>query len=583
MSAKGKEKQTATATNRINGVMPLGKDNAFKTVQTIPPSMQSNAAVQRTASFAFLPKHSRPSSISANRTNDNTALSSPAIPPTRMPHTPAMPVLLNQTQQATRLAESTPSIRSNASIASRDPAHEELELLHDSIADPRGKSRDHELRTAPIITRDAYVAAGYREGATQYGVLGSVLSIHHKNAIYKPVNPQLYVNTNAPFSAVVCGVQGSGKSHTVSLLLESMFIPNMRSTGTLQKPLAGLVLHFGEGGPNSRPCEAAWIGSSHVSGVQTPAVKVYVSRSSLNTMKAVYASLGGAVTVEPLLFSQDELDAQAFLSMMAVGSSESAPLYIQGILSILRDLGEDFTYPEFLRQLEVKKESFNPAQIAGLEQRMALLNSFMNPHIKSQTRFAESQLTIIDLSDPFIDPASACGLFEIITRLFVRADVGTGKVLVVDEAHKYLSPTKSASGLTKSLLTLTREQRHLAMRVIISTQEPTVVPPVLLDLCTVAILHRFSSPSWWDHLAKHVSADISADDAFDRVVKLQTGEAILLAPSGYGVFPDAPDTTRPGIVAPVPKLNQFGRRYVLVKTRRRVTKDGGASILVVDE
>jgi hypothetical protein len=141
-----------------------------------------------------------------------------------------------------------------------------------------------------------------------------------------------------------------------------------------------------------------------------------------------------------------------------------------------------------MRQLEVKKESFNNMQLAGLEQRMALLTSFMKPNMKPQTRFAESQLTIIDLSDPFIDPASACGLFEIITRLFVRADVGTGKVLVVDEAHKvcilksndlvsltislsqYLSPTKSSSGLTKSLLTLTREQRHLAMRVIISTQ-----------------------------------------------------------------------------------------------------------------
>jgi hypothetical protein len=89
-----------------------------------------------------------------------------------------------------------------------------------------------------------------------------------------------------------------------------------------------------------------------------------------------------------------------------------------------------------MRQLEVKKESFNNMQLAGLEQRMALLTSFMDPHKKPHTRFAESQLTIIDLSDPFIDPASACGLFEIITRLFVRADVGTGKVLVVDEAHK---------------------------------------------------------------------------------------------------------------------------------------------------
>lgn len=571
---------TATATDRIDGTP--SKDGVLKQSITRGLMMQPNA-VQRTASFAFLPKPPPSPSISANRTNGNTAQQS-------LPNNSRIS-LARQTLSGTPSPPARPGELNGHSVtnlsarsgASRDPVHEELELLHDSISDTRGRSKDHELNTAPIITRDAYVAAAYRECATQYGVLGSILSIHNKNNLpYKPVNPQLYVNTNAPFSAVVCGVQGSGKSHTVSLLLESMFIPNIRSTGTLQKPLSGLVLHFGEGGPSSRPSEAAWISSSHIPGVQTPSVKVYVSRSSLNTMRAVYAPLGDGVTVEPLLFSQDELDAQAFLSMMAVGSSESAPLYIQGILSILRDLGENFTYPEFMRQLEVKKESFNNMQLAGLEQRMALLTSFMKPNMKPQTRFAESQLTIIDLSDPFIDPASACGLFEIITRLFVRADVGTGKVLVVDEAHKYLSPTKSSSGLTKSLLTLTREQRHLAMRVIISTQEPTVVPPVLLDLCTVAILHRFSSPSWWEHLAKHVSADISAEDAFDRVVKLQTGEAIVLAPSGLGVFPDTPDTARTGYAAPVPKLGQFGRRYVLMKTRRRITKDGGASILVVD-
>ncbi|KAH7916101.1 hypothetical protein BJ138DRAFT_685652 [Hygrophoropsis aurantiaca] len=471
-------------------------------------------------------------------------------------------------------------------------AFEELQLLRDESNDTRNRSKDHEMRTAPILTRDAYAVAGYRDHMTQYGVLGRALTIYNKMAGYTPIDPRLYVNTNAPLSAIVCGVQGSGKSHTVSILLENMFIPNLRTIGVLEKPLSGLVLHFGEGGPSARPCEAAWVGVSNMEGLETPKVRVYVSRSALNTMKKVYAPLGDSVTVEPLFFSEEELDAEAFLSMMAVGSSDSAPLYIQGILSILRDLGENYTYAEFMRRLDMKKESFNPAQLSGLEQRMAILEAFMEPkrHKRSGSRFAAGQLTIIDLSDPFIDSASACGLFEIITRLFVRADVGTGKVLVVDEAHKYLSPTRSVSGLTKALLTLTREQRHLAMRVIISTQEPTVVPPVLLDLCTVAILHRFSSPSWWEHLAKHVSAEISAEDAFDRVVRLQTGEAIVLAPSGYGVFPDGPQppnsvggANRPAPSIQTPKLNQFGRRYILMKTRRRVTKDGGASILVVDD
>lgn len=80
-------------------------------------------------------------------------------------------------------------------------------------------------------------------------------------------------------------------------------------------------------------------------------------------------------------------------------------------------------------------------QLTGLEQRMWLLNSFMkktgsSSSTSSAPRFACGQLTIVDLSDPFIDATSACGLFEILTRLFVRADVRTGKVLLVDEAHK---------------------------------------------------------------------------------------------------------------------------------------------------
>lgn len=128
------------------------------------------------------------------------------------------------------------------------------------------------------------------------------------------------------------------------------------------------------------------------------------------------------------------------------------------------------------------------------------------------------------------------------------------------------------------------------------------MPPVLLDLCTVAIMHRFSSPAWWDHLARHISADVSVDAAFDTVVKLQvrhmlehgatlmhytrqTGQAIVLAPSGLGVFPQVAENTDPsrteGDAPPVLKMSQFGRRYIIMKTRARVTKDGGTSVLVV--
>jgi len=111
----------------------------------------------------------------------------------------------------------------------------------------------------------------------------------------------------------------------------------------------------------------------------------------------------------------------------------------------LRELGENYSYDAFKQKLEISKQKFNPAQLAGLEQRLGLLTSFLEPEPsrssskdkkRKGSRFEGGRLTIIDLSDPFLDASSACGLFEIIIRLFIRSDVGTGKVLVVDEAHK---------------------------------------------------------------------------------------------------------------------------------------------------
>ncbi|KDR83586.1 hypothetical protein GALMADRAFT_219407 [Galerina marginata CBS 339.88] len=492
---------------------------------------------------------------------------------------------------------SAPSnIPDNVDDNSDSSGHEEWQLLDDSessdsdVDDQQLVSR-HDLATAPLMTREAYLVTGRDgRGAAQYGVLGKVLAIQYKGQNEKINDQRLYLNTNAPFSAIVCGVQGSGKSHTVSTMLENMLISNFSPIGSLTKPLSGLVLHYGEGGANSLPNETAWLASSISSLVTGPSVRVYVSRASLHTMRTVYEPLGDKVTVEPLLFQNSELDAAAILSMMAVGSAEGAPLYMQIILAILRELGEQFTFAAFMAKLQVSKQKFNPAQLAGLEQRLSLLTAFLDvePTTKKKTvtkpsRFGPGQLTIIDLSDPFLDTASACGLFEIVVRLFVRADVGTGKVLVVDEAHKYLSCERSSTGLTRALLNLIRQQRHLAMRVIISTQEPTVVPPVLIDLCSVVILHRFSSPTWWQHLTQHVPTDFSHSNAFDKVVKLQTGHAIVLAPSGIGLFAETEnDKEKSTGQNNTQTLSRFGRRYLIMKTRKRVTADGGASILVVD-
>jgi hypothetical protein len=111
-----------------------------------------------------------------------------------------------------------------------------------------------------------------------------------------------------------------------------MLISNFPPIGSLKKALSGLVLHYGEGGLSALPSEAAWLSSSLSSHVNGPPVRVYVSRASLQTMRTVYAPFSDKVTIEPLQFHTSELDTAAILSMMAVGSSDSPPLYMQIIL-----------------------------------------------------------------------------------------------------------------------------------------------------------------------------------------------------------------------------------------------------------
>ncbi|KAI9001331.1 hypothetical protein BD414DRAFT_533084 [Trametes punicea] len=480
------------------------------------------------------------------------------------------------------LPPATPS--SSSSDGEDGDSADELALLCDDCT--IGNSiESHEIMTAPLFTRNAYLAGELSDKGVQYGVLGRIISIKRQAGVLKPEDPRLYLNTSAPLSTLVCGVQGSGKSHTVSVLLENMMIPDYSAIGSNTKPLSGLVLHFSEGGQGALPCEAAWLGCPASGDVSPPTVKVYVSKSSMWTMRKVYARLGDNVTVQPLTFSHSELDAQAILSMMAIGSSDSAPLYMQSVLSILRELGENFTYSAFLDEVKETKKDMNPHQKASLDQRLSLLASFVDPaRSRKGSLFKAGQLTIVDLSDPFIDPSSACSLFEIVTRLFIRANLDTGKVLVVDEAHKYLSAIRGDSGLTKALTSLIRQQRHLAMRVVISTQEPTAVPPVLIDLCSIAILHRFSSPAWWDAVAKRICIDLSSNEqGFSQVVTLKTGQALVLCPSGLGLFATTRKATSGALLQGAPKLAHFGQRYLLVKTRKRVTLDGGESRMTLDD
>ena len=135
-----------------------------------------------------------------------------------------------------------------------------------------------------------------------------------------------------------------------------------------------------------------------------------------------------------------------------------------------------------------------------------------------------------------------------------------------------MTDTPASKALTESLMGVIRQQRHYGARVIISTQEPSISPK-LIDLCSITVMHRFSSPEWLDVLRRHI---LVSDEEGDRgskvgllreIMRLKTGEALVFAPSAiFGPRSEA-------------GAWRIGADQLLrMRMRKRITWDGGRSV-----
>ena len=134
-----------------------------------------------------------------------------------------------------------------------------------------------------------------------------------------------------------------------------------------------------------------------------------------------------------------------------------------------------------------------------------------------------------------------------------------------------MTDTPASKVLTESLLSIIRQQRHFGARVIISSQEPTISPR-LMDLCSMTMIHRFTSPEWFGVLRRHISTgeeQKDSDELFRRILKLRVGEALMFAPSALLYRSDESSPER------------LGSDLLQIKVRRRVTWDGGKSIVCI--
>lgn len=254
-----------------------------------------------------------------------------------------------------------------------------------------------------------------------------------------------------------------------------------------------------------------------------------------------------------------------------------------------------FDYTEFKMKLD--EPEWARGQNGPMKLRIDLLESFMKRSSSGKVlantendflKGTPGTLTIVDLTDPVIDPDASCALFDICLSVFIQ-QTQCGKIVALDEAHNYMTEDgSSAKAFTEKLLRTVREQRHQAVRVVVATQEPSINPQ-LMDLCSITMVHRCTSPAWFKVLKQHIAAlylnsqissmaededreieGFNGDKAlFSEIVKLRLGESLLFCPTAA--------------VSVVGKgIGRMEEGYVRFKTRRRVTADGGRSKLAAD-
>jgi type I restriction-modification system DNA methylase subunit len=196
--------------------------------------------------------------------------------------------------------------------------------------------------------------------------------------------------------------------------------------------------------------------------------------------------------------------------------------------------------------------SDNLKQLA--QQRLDLAADYIDDSAKVKQLVRPGRMIIVDLRDEYIEKDEALGLFVVLMQLFAESQHEGrrfNKLVVFDEAHKYIESPDLVAGLVESV----REMRHKGMSVLVASQDPPSVPISLIELSNHVILHKFTSPAWLKHLQKANASLAELTSA--KMAGLLPGEA-------YVWSSQATDSA-------------FTNGVVKVHLRPRVTRHGGGT------
>lgn len=383
---------------------------------------------------------------------------------------------------------------------------------------------------------------GSTEPTPQWGILGK--SGSHKVAL----------DLNGCNTISLFGVQGFGKSYTLGVIAEMAAAP-IANINLLPSPLATVIFHYHKSdayepefvtavAPNRKVLEIERLVRDY--GAQPAGlsdVVLLAPQAKVEQRRKDYPE----VTVEPIKFSSAELGAESWKFLLGAYGNDS--LYMKQLVAIMRKHRGNLTL-DVLRQ-EIAAAGLSPQAQRLADDRIALAAPYIDDAQRLGDLLRPGRTVIVDLRDEWTEKDEALGLFVVMLRIFAASKHqghDFNKLVVFDEAHKYITESELIGHVVETI----REMRHQATSVVIASQDPLSVPRAIIELTSVLILHRITSPQWLKHLK---GAIVALEELSDHhLTSLAPGEALVWAQRST----DKRFTLRPQKIQIRPRVTQHG-------------------------
>ncbi|MEZ5519642.1 MAG: ATP-binding protein [Gammaproteobacteria bacterium] len=409
---------------------------------------------------------------------------------------------------------------------------------------PKIETLEHQA-PAPEAEVNYDIMLGVNGDSPQYGLLGEVSG------------RKIALDLNHTHTISLFGVQGGGKSYTLGTVIEMASMP-LQHINVLPSPLATVIFHYSPT-QDYAPEFTSMINANSVDEeirilrerykANPEAMKdvlILTPENKVDDRRAEYPD----IEVKPIAFSASELKAAHWKFLMGAIGSQS--MYMRQINLIMRGLRDNLTLDALRDGIDNSGLSDHLKELA--QTRLLFASEYINDNQRLQDLIRPGRLIIVDLRDEYIEKDEALGLFVVMLQIFSEATYqgsAFNKLVVFDEAHKYIENDDLVSGLVE----VVREMRHKGTSIMVASQDPPSVPVSLIELSSQIIMHKFNSPAWLKHIQKANAA--LGELTSDKMSHLGTGEAYVWSSKASD--------------------DSFTRGAVKIKCRPRITQHGGST------